>query len=52
MLELLEGFHHRAAQRITGMKDWRAKDIEWEYLPVADAMEAAGLWFIKEYINR
>ena len=24
----------------------------WEYLPVAEVMESAGLWPIKEYIQR
>ena len=26
MLKVLEGFHHKAARRIVGMKNWRAED--------------------------
>ena len=50
ILKVLEGFHHKTAWRTAGMTDWRAEDGEWEYLLVADAMEAEGLWTIKEYI--
>ena len=32
------------------MTDWRTEDRELEYLPVYDALEAAGLCPIKEYI--
>ena len=34
------------------MTDRHAEDGEWEYPTVADTMEAAGLWTIKEYIQR
>ena len=47
-LKVLEGFNHRSARSIAGMVDWRAEDGEWEYPLMADAMEAAGLWKIKE----
>ena len=33
------------------MKDRRAEDGDWEYLPVADSMEEEGLWKIKVYIQ-
>ena len=52
MLNLLDGFHHRTACWITGMTDRHMKDGEWEYPPVAGTMEAAGIWPIKEYIQR
>ena len=29
----------------------RAEDRDWEYPPVDNAMESAGLWTIKEYIQ-
>ena len=38
VIKVLEGFHHRAARRITGMTHQRAEDGELEYPPVADAM--------------
>ena len=31
MLKVLEGFHHRAVQRITGMTEKRGAGGEWEY---------------------
>ena len=31
MLKVLEGFHHRAARRITGMTAKRVAGGEWEY---------------------
>ena len=43
MLKILEGFHHRAARRITGMTAKHVADREWEYPPVAAALEATGL---------
>ena len=30
ILKVLEGFHHRAAQRIAGMMAWSMEDGEWE----------------------
>ena len=48
MFKVLEGFHHILAWWIVGITDRRAKYGEWEYLPVAGAMEAAGLWKISE----
>ena len=30
----------------------RVEDREWEYPPLSDAMEAAVMWPIKEYIQR
>ena len=52
MLKLFEGFHHRATQKIAGMTDRHTEDREWEYPLVVDALEAAGIWSIKEYIQR
>ena len=50
MLKVLGGFHHQAAWWIVGIAPRRAEDVEWDYSPVADALEAAGLWPIKEYL--
>ena len=43
MLKVLEGFHHRAARRITGTKATRFSSGEWDYHPVVAEMESAGL---------
>ena len=52
MLKSLEGINHRSAWRITEMTARRTEDKEWEYPLVADSMEPAGIWPIKEYIQR
>ena len=52
ILKVLDGFHHREAQRIAGMKAWHAEYGDWEYPSVDDALEAAGLWSIKGYIQK
>ena len=43
MLKVLEGFHNRTARWITGMMASRGAGGEWEYPPVVEAMQAAGL---------
>ena len=48
MLKVLDGFHHWVDRRILGMTAQRMEDREWDYLLVADVLEAAGLWKIKE----
>ena len=40
MLKFLEVFHHQVARRINGMIETRAAVREWEYPPVAAAMDA------------
>ena len=52
MLNVLEGFHHRAARHITGMIATHGADREWEYPLVVAALESAGLHPIMEYIRR
>ena len=52
MLKVLEGFHHREARRITGMMATRGAGREWEYLPLVEALEAAGIHPIMKYIRR
>ena len=47
MLKVLEGFHHQAARRIIGMKATHGVGGEWEYPPVAAALEAAGKYPIR-----
>ena len=52
VLKVLEGFHHRAARRITSMRG-RLLHLEnrWVYPPIMDALEMAGLYPIEHYIN-
>ena len=51
-LKVLEGFHHPAARQITGTTATCGAGGEWEYPPVVEAMEAAGLHPIMEFIRR
>ena len=51
MLKVLEGFHNRAARRITGMTTTRGAGGKWEYPPVVTAMEDTGIHPIGEYIR-
>ena len=48
MLKFLEGFHHWVSGRMMGNTDWCKMYGEWEIPPVADAIQIAGLWPIKE----
>ena len=50
--KFLEGFHHCAARRITGMTTTCGAGGEWEYPPVVDSIESTGLHLIMEYIER
>ena len=50
MLNILEGFHHRAAIQIVGMTAKCVAGGMWKYPPVVAALEAAGLYPIQGYI--
>ena len=52
MLKFMEGFHHQEDRRISGNMDQRTLGVEWQWPPVADALEISSLWPIKEYIQR
>ena len=52
ILKVLTAFHHRPAQRITGMTEKRGAGGEWEYPEVYGAMDAAGIHPIGVYIKR
>ena len=52
MLEVLEGFHYRVEHRISGMKDHQIGEEGWKWSSVAEALEEAVLWPMKEHIQR
>ena len=52
MIKTLEAFHHRVARRISKMTPTRHPDGTWTYPPLQDALEAAGLFPLREYIHR
>ena len=47
----LRGFHHRVARRLTGLSAHRHNGV-WVVPPAEDALRAAGLLPIEEYIAR
>ena len=48
----LEGFHHRVARRLAGLMARRGNNGEWEFSPVAMALEVTGLWLMQEHVRR
>ena len=52
MLKVLTAFHHREAQRITGMKLKRGAGKEWEYPAVEEVIYSAEIHHIGVYIKR
>jgi hypothetical protein len=53
MLGKLEGFHQHIARRLTGRTPvYLRSEGTWQYQPLGNAMEEAGLFFMNEYITR
>lgn len=53
MLKALEGFHHRVARQLTGkVGRYLPREDRWYYPPIEEALEEAGLFPIKVYIDR
>ena len=52
MLKILEGFHHRAVRRITGMTATHGSGGEWGYTTVGEELGAAELQPIMDYVRR
>ena len=50
-MKVLDSFHHQAVWMIAGRTARHTEVGEWEYPPVVDALKAAGIWPIKEYIQ-
>ena len=50
--KFLEGFHHRAAQRMSGMGPKRHREGTWGYPPIGTSLEMVGLEEIGVYIAR
>ena len=50
-LRLLEGFHVRAARRMTGMMPKKKSDDSWEYPDSAEVLKAACLHTVEDYIQ-
>jgi hypothetical protein len=53
MLSKLEGCHQQIARRLMGRAPvYLRREGQWQYSPIGDAMEEAGLFSIEEYITR
>jgi hypothetical protein len=52
MIKALESFHHKVARRITHMTPKRTNHGTWNYPPLKNALEEAGLYPLREYIRR
>ena len=48
----LEGFHHRAVQKMVGMVPKRKWDGTWVYPPIGAALEMVWMEKIRVYISR
>ena len=51
MMMVLEGFHHIVARRLAGLMARRGKNGEWEWPPVATALQVTGLWPTWVYVR-
>ena len=51
MLSSLEGFHVRAARRMTGMMPEQNPSGDWMYPASGEVLEAAGLFTIDNYVK-
>ena len=52
MLKVLVGFYHRLARKIMGITARHTTSGEWEWPLLVEALETAGIWPIKEYIQQ
>jgi hypothetical protein len=53
IISKLEGFHRQIARPLTGRAPvYLRREGQWQYSPLGDAMEEAGLFSIDEYITR
>ena len=52
MLKLLNIFHNRASRKIAGNTAQCTTGREWEWPPVGNTLETAGVFTIKEFIRR
>ena len=51
-MKVLEVFHHQVTHIITGKKSWRVGAEVWEWSTIEEALEAPGMWTMREYVMR
>ena len=52
MMKLFKGFHYQISKMILWKTARYVKEEVWEWPPAEEALEAAGLWPIQEYLLR
>ena len=52
IMTFLEVFHHGISRRIMGMKEWMVDGGESEWNLVDAALEATGIWLMRDYLWR
>ena len=52
IVKVLEAFNHRTARRITGKTARNVMEEGWELPPEEEAIEAAGIWSMRECVRR
>jgi hypothetical protein len=52
MIKTLESFHHKVARRTSGMMPKLLPNGEWHYPPLQRALDEAGLYPLRTYIQR
>ena len=52
IMTFLEVFHHGISRQIMGMKEWMGDGGEWEWNLVDAALEATGIWLMRDYLWR
>ena len=51
-VKVVEGFYHCISCRIAGKTACRIRTEVWEWPPVEESLEAAGVWPMREYTRR
>ena len=52
ILKVIQVFHHHVVRKIVGIMAQLMMSGEWEWPPVAEALETAGIWPSKENIQQ
>jgi len=52
MMNVLKGFHHRAARRMANMMAYKGPGDKWIYPPLEEALKKAGLYTMEHYVNK
>ena len=51
MMKVLEGFHHCISRSILSKMERHVGVEGWEWPPMEEVLEAAGMWTVQEYVR-